>query len=234
MFTNPLGYAGYPPGVTGTPTTQPSEVRAATAAEVTAGVLDNCYVSPATASSLDAGIFAAPPALGNTTPNSVAATTLSSTGNMSSATAVTATLVNLANAANTGALVTNINSGLSGANSTVNLLSGNGTAGTQTLNVLTGTRAGVSNIGTGAAAHTLNLLSSTGLLGTFGATAVVQQTQPAIVNSVSSSGTANTISDFTSLTVYATDAAAIHGDIYQLANALKNVIAILRLYGLMK
>ena len=47
MFTNPLSHAGYPPGVTGTPTTRPSEVRAATAAEVAAGVLTNCYVSPA-------------------------------------------------------------------------------------------------------------------------------------------------------------------------------------------
>ncbi len=48
MFSNPLGHAGYPPGVTGTPTTQPSAVRAATAAEVQAAELDNCYVSPAT------------------------------------------------------------------------------------------------------------------------------------------------------------------------------------------
>lgn len=71
MFTNPLGHAGYPPGVTGTPTTQPSEVRAATAAEVTAGVLNNCYVSPATASSLNAGQFASPPVLGSTAPNAV-------------------------------------------------------------------------------------------------------------------------------------------------------------------
>lgn len=48
MFTNPLSHAGYPPGVTGTPSTQPSEVRAATAAEAVAGVLNNVYISPAT------------------------------------------------------------------------------------------------------------------------------------------------------------------------------------------
>ncbi len=48
MFANPLSHAGYPPGVTGTPTTQPSEVRAATTAEAIAGILDDVYISPAT------------------------------------------------------------------------------------------------------------------------------------------------------------------------------------------
>jgi len=48
LFTNPLSHAGYPPGVTGTPSTQPSEVRAATAAEAIAGTLNNVYISPAT------------------------------------------------------------------------------------------------------------------------------------------------------------------------------------------
>jgi hypothetical protein len=48
MFTNPLSHAGYPPGVTGRPETQPTEVRAATPAEAIAGVLDSVYISPAT------------------------------------------------------------------------------------------------------------------------------------------------------------------------------------------
>lgn len=48
LFTNPLGYAGYPPGVTGRPTTQPTAVRAATSAEVTQAQLNNVYISPAT------------------------------------------------------------------------------------------------------------------------------------------------------------------------------------------
>jgi hypothetical protein len=52
LFTNPLGHAGYPPNVTGTPYTQPSEVRAATAAEVAAGVINYAYISPATAASI--------------------------------------------------------------------------------------------------------------------------------------------------------------------------------------
>lgn len=82
LFDNPLSHAGYPPGVTGTATTQPSEVRAATAAEAAAGVLDNCYISPATAQSATALDFASPPVLGfgSTTPRPVAATTLTSTG----------------------------------------------------------------------------------------------------------------------------------------------------------
>lgn len=49
MFSNPLSHAGYPPGVTGTPSTQPSEVRAATNAEAVAGTLNNVYISPASA-----------------------------------------------------------------------------------------------------------------------------------------------------------------------------------------
>jgi hypothetical protein len=82
LFTNPLSHAGYPPRVTGTPTTQPSEVQAATAAEVAAGTINYKYVSPATAQSAIALDFASPPALGfgSTTPRPVHATTLSSTG----------------------------------------------------------------------------------------------------------------------------------------------------------
>ena len=79
LFTNPLSHAGYPPGVTGTPTTQPSAVRAATAAEAAAGTLTDVYISPATAQSATALDFASPPVTGygSTTPRPVAATTLS-------------------------------------------------------------------------------------------------------------------------------------------------------------
>jgi len=82
MFSNPLGHAGYPPGVTGTPTTQPSQIRAATAAEAAAGTLTNVYISPATADSATALDFASPPVLGfgSTTPRPVHATTLSAVG----------------------------------------------------------------------------------------------------------------------------------------------------------
>lgn len=71
------------------------------------------------------------------------------------ATGVSGNTVNLASGVNTSAQVINISTGASAANSTVNVLSGNGSAGTQTLNVLTGTRAGALNLATGAAAHVI-------------------------------------------------------------------------------
>lgn len=85
LFSNPLGHAGYPPGVTGTPTTLNSTVRAATAAEAATGTLTDCYISPATAQAATALDFASPPALGfgSTTPRPVHATTLDSTGTTS-------------------------------------------------------------------------------------------------------------------------------------------------------
>ena len=55
--------------------------------------------------------------------------------------------VSIANGINTSAQTINLAGGASGANSTVNILSGNGSAGTQTLNMVSGTRAGVVNIG---------------------------------------------------------------------------------------
>lgn len=96
MFTNPLGYAGYHPGVTGTPTTQPASIRAATAAEAAAGVLTDTYISPATADSATALDFASPPVLGfgSTTPRPVHATTLDSTSTTSLGTG-SASVVNL-------------------------------------------------------------------------------------------------------------------------------------------
>lgn len=99
LFTNPLSHAGYPPGVTGTPTTQPSAVRAATAAEAAAGVLTDVYISPATADSATALDFASPPVLGfgSTTPRPVHATTLDSTGLTSIATGAGA-VANIGNA----------------------------------------------------------------------------------------------------------------------------------------
>jgi hypothetical protein len=83
LFTNPLSHAGYPPRVTGTPETQPSEVRAATVAEANAGTLDYVYISPLTLAGFSSvASFASPPVLGfgSTTPRPVHATTLSSTG----------------------------------------------------------------------------------------------------------------------------------------------------------
>lgn len=249
LFANPLSHAGYPPGVTGTPTTQPSEVRAATAAEVSAGTLTNCYVSPATVSSLDAGLFASPPALGSTTPNAVSSTTLTSSGNTTLATGAAATTISLGNVAPSGARTTTILGGAQAQNDTLNVLSGTPSAGTQTMNVFTGTatggtqvfnlfgtgatRAGTINLGTGAAAHVLNIASSGASIGFFGTAAAAKQTQGAITNNVTSGGSTGVIADFTDLTTYATDAATIRNDIYQLALGLQGCIAALRTYGLL-
>jgi hypothetical protein len=54
-----------------------------------------------------------------------------------------------------------------------------------------------------------------------------------LTNSVTSGGTDDTIANFTDLTTYATDAAAIRNDIYQLARKLKQINDGLRLYGLL-
>lgn len=71
-------------------------------------------------------------------------------------------------------------------------------------------------------------------IGFLGAGGSARQTSGAnLTNNVTSGGTTDTIADFTSLTVYATDAAAIRNDIYQLARKLKQVNDALRLYGLL-
>ena len=74
--------------------------------------------------------------------------------------------------------------------------------------------------------------SKIGFLGI--ATPVVRQTSGAdLTNNVTSGGTDDTIADFTDLTTYATDAATIRNDIYQLSRKLKQVNDALRAYGLL-
>lgn len=63
--------------------------------------------------------------------------------------------ISLGSGINTSAQIINVATGASAADSTINVLSGNGTAGTQTFNMLTGTRAGALNLATGAAAHVI-------------------------------------------------------------------------------
>lgn len=78
LFTNPLGHAGYPPGVTGRPQTQPSDVRAATTAEVAAGTIGHAYVSPLTLGSGSGSFASVTSTAGNVTATggNVVATTL--------------------------------------------------------------------------------------------------------------------------------------------------------------
>jgi hypothetical protein len=71
-------------------------------------------------------------------------------------------------------------------------------------------------------------------IGFLGSAAAVQQASGAnLTNNVVASGTTDQIDDFTNLVVYATDAQAIHNDIYQLARKVKQINDALRLYGLL-
>lgn len=89
-------------------------------------------------------------------------------------------------------------------------------------NVIVGSTTG-SKIGT----------STSQKLGFFNASPVVQPTNGAdLTNNVTSGGTNNTIANYTDLSTYANDAAAIRNDIYQLARKLKTVNDTLRTLGL--
>lgn len=76
-------------------------------------------------------------------------------------------------------------------------------------------------------------LRVTGNLGFFAAAAAGQQTSGAnLTNNVTAGGTNDTITNWTDLTTYATDAAAIRDAIYQLARKLKQINDGLRTYGM--
>lgn len=90
------------------------------------------------------------------------------------------------------------------------------------------------NIPLGIAGTNLLKFGSSTTLAFFAQTPVVRQTSGEnLTNNVTTGGVDGTIADFTSLTVYAADAAAIRNDIYQLARKLKQVNDALRNYGLL-
>ena len=71
-------------------------------------------------------------------------------------------------------------------------------------------------------------------LGFFNAAPAVQQTSGAnLTNNVTAGGTNDTIANFTDLSTYANDAAAIRNDIYQISRKLKQVNDGLRTLGLL-
>lgn len=164
IFSNPLAYVGAGPGVTGTPTTQNSTVRAATSAEAAAGVLNNCYISPATSDS-------------SSTPRPVHATTLDSTSTTSLGTGSGSVInVGVANStigffgttpntkpgstADIRAALISLGLYTSGGSSPLNLNGGALTAGSSSLG---------SN-----ALSVVNIGSATGTIGFFGATPATQ------------------------------------------------------------
>ena len=106
-------------------------------------------------------------------------------------------------------------------------------ANSANITVLTKSSGDVITLSTGT--HAVRIADNSGAtLGFFGTTPAVKQTSGEnLTNNVTSGGTTGQIDDFTSLTVYATDAAAIRNDIYQLARKLKQVNDGLRLYGLL-
>ncbi len=140
LFSNPLGYAGYPPNAGPPANVVNSTVRAATVAEAAAGTLSNVYISPATEASSVALDFASPPVggFGSTTPRPVHATTLSSLGT---------TTLNTS-----GAAVTSINTGGTGA---LNL--GNATGNTAVTGSLTASTGLVATAGGIAATGTSSI-----------------------------------------------------------------------------
>jgi hypothetical protein len=73
-----------------------------------------------------------------------------------------------------------------------------------------------------------------GNVGFFATTPIAQQVSGGdLTNNVTAGGTTDQLDNFTDLTVYANDAAAIRNDIYQLARKLKQVNDALRDYGLL-
>ena len=77
-------------------------------------------------------------------------------------------------------------------------------------------------------------LATTEKIGFFNTTPVIQQTDGAdLTNSVTAGGTTDTIANYTDLSTYANDAAAIRNDIYQLARKVKIIGDALRDFGLL-
>ena len=107
-----------------------------------------------------------------------------------------------------------------------------GTALALALRATTLTFADALNIVLNATTGTRIATSSLQKLSLWNATPVVQQVGGVtLTNNVTAGGTTNQLDDFTSLTVYATDAAAIRNNIYQLGRKLKLCIDALRTFG---
>lgn len=85
--------------------------------------------------------------------------TTKGTGTLALANGTAGVAVTMANGINTVAQSVTIAGGAAGADSTVSILSGNASAGTQTLNLATGSRAKTVNVATGVDGNTINVAS---------------------------------------------------------------------------
>jgi hypothetical protein len=113
---------------------------------------------------------------------------------------------------------------------------GNGGTGAVTIGNSTGniTLPDSVNLVLGSSTGTKIGTATTQLLGFYNKDPVAQQVQGAtLTNNVTAGGSANTLANYTDLTVYGNDAAAIRNDIYQLGQTLKTVVDALRLMGLL-
>ncbi len=185
------------------------DTRAANTNEAAAGVSDQIYISPLTLAS--AALVLVPDA------------TTTVEGRVSLATnaeAVTGTV--------------NTNKAIIPSSLTARLASPGAIGGTApgAGNFTTLGSTGASNIASGAGVAA-QLGNATGTIGFFGVAGATKVTQGAITNSVAAGGVTGTIANYTDLSVYANDAAAIRNDIYQLSLALANVVGALRSYGLL-
>lgn len=185
------------------------DVRASTLAETLAGASRQLYVSPSTLAA--AGTALIPDA------------TTTIAGKLRLATNAEAV---------TGSLTTNvaINPGSLTARLAAPGTIGGTTPGAGNFAGLTST--GITTLASGAGVAA-KLGNTTGTVGFFGSAGATRVTQAALTNSVTAGGVTGTIANYTDLSVYANDSAAIRNDIYQLSLALTNVVSALRSYGLL-
>jgi len=114
-------------------------------------------------------------------------------------------------------------------NNTISLTGKSGTSTTTTLGNTHGTSSTTINAGTGG----ITIGAVGAKIGFFGVTTAVKQTTSNMTNSITAGGTSNTLTNYTNLSTYSSDAAAIRGNFYRIGLKLNEIIDALQAYGLM-
>lgn len=96
---------------------------------------------------------------------------------------------------------------------------------------LTSDGSGTANLILGSTVGTMIGTAPSQLLSLWGAGPITQPTSAAFTNNITAGGTTNQVDNYTSLTLYSTDAAAIRNNQYQLARKVKEMGDALRLMG---